>query len=185
MAVRAAFQRLAAAYPATLTLDDLVAAAPDGDAQERAAAALRIRNAVHALVIAGRATVSSLPLRVGSAAQERPAAWPFARAEATSNQPWITSLLHAGVAAHPIVKALLPHLDGTQDRAALRNHLIAALESGAVQVPELPAGEATSQQQVWIVAAQYVEKALQYFARNGLLEADPLKDQAAGGHRLQ
>jgi SAM-dependent methyltransferase len=178
-AVREAFQRLATAYPATLTLQDLTAGVADGDPRPQAEVALRIRNAVHALVLAGRATLSTQPLRVGSAAHERPCAWPFARIEAASAQPWITTLLHAGVPAHPILKTLLPHLDGTQDRAALRARLVVALESGAVLVPELPAGQPpSSQEQLGIIAAQYVEKALQYLARNGLLETDNPADRA-------
>jgi SAM-dependent methyltransferase len=171
-AVGEAIQRLAAAFPATRTLEELTAPL-DGDPDVADAIGTRVRNAIHTLVLAGRATVSVRPLRIGSAARECPIAWKLARTEALSAQPWITTLLHAGVPAHPILKVLLPLLDGTRDRIALRTRLAAALESGAVQVGELPTDEPASPQQIATIAAQYVEKTLDYLAQHALLEADP------------
>ena len=79
--IQRALARLAAAYPATLTLDEL-AADPERNSDGIAEDEARIRQAVLTIVLAGRATVSVLPLRVGRAVQERPRAWPVARAEA-------------------------------------------------------------------------------------------------------
>ena len=58
------------------------------------------------------------------------------------DKPWITSLRHTGVPALPVLKLLLPLLDGTRDRAALREAVVAALtvrsHPGASR-PKLPA----------------------------------------------
>lgn len=165
-----AIARLGEAFPATLTLDELTAF-PGRDLNASAEIEARIRQAVFAMVLAGRASISILPLQVGRAADERPKAWSLARMEAASGQPWITSLRHVGVPAPPIVRALLPHLDGVQDRLTLRALLVAALQSGAVQVPELPAGQPLpSHERLSAMIEIHFENALQYLARHALLE---------------
>ncbi len=142
----------------------------------------RVRSAVFTLVMAGRASISVVPLRVGHADHEHPSAWPVARAEAATNQPWITSLAHTGVPAHPILRALLPYLDGTHDRAALRARLADALQSGAVRIPELPADQPPpSQERLAGIVDQYLEQTLRHLERRALLEpdttrSDPLRD---------
>ncbi len=135
-----AFDRIAAAYPETVTLPEL--SDPDTPPEMRA----RIRQAVLALVLAGRVSVATEPLRVGRAAAERPRAWPVARAEAAAKQPWITGLHHAGLPLTPELAALLPLLDGSNDRPALRVAL------GAV------------------TAAPPLEAVLDHLARNAILE---------------
>ena len=178
--VSQAIARLAAAFPATLTLDELITDPgqdPDARAKTRAETEARIRQAVFAMVLAGRASVSVLPLRVGRATDERPRVWSVARTEAASGQPWITSLRHVGMPAHPVLTALLPHLDGTNDRAALRNRLTAALEGGIVQVPELPANRPPPlQERLDIITDKYVEWALGHLARHAFLEANATRD---------
>ncbi len=109
-----AFDRIAAAYPETVALPDL------GDADTPPELRARIRQAVLALVLAGRVSIASAPLRLGRAAAERPRAWPVARVEAAAKQPWITGLHHAGLPLTPELAALLPLLDGSNDKPALR-----------------------------------------------------------------
>jgi SAM-dependent methyltransferase len=164
-----ALARLGQAFPASLTLHEL------STDQENAAGAddisARLREVVLALVLAGRASVSTHALRVGAAAGTRPAACRVARMEAQAGQPWITSLRHAGVPVNPVIRAMLPHLDGTRDRAMLRDLLSAALRDGAVKVPELTNGQPPSQDRIDLVAAEYVELGLAYLAQHGLLES--------------
>lgn len=124
--------RLTEAYPATLTLDDLTAGM---DQVAGAATEARVSEAVLALVQAGRASLSSLPLRIGSAEGTHPRAWPVARQEASSGQPWLTSLRHTAIPMRPELKALLPLLDGAHDRAALQAHLLAGLQDGTLRAP--------------------------------------------------
>lgn len=169
-AVRHAITRLAQAFPATLALSELVTSPgrdPGGDAEN----GTRIRQAVVAMILAGRATISVVPLKVGLATDDRPKAWFVAQIEAASGQPWMTSLCHAAVPVHPVLTALLPHLDGTHDWAALRARLATALRSRAVVVPELPADlQQPSQERLDAIAEHYVRWALDHLARHAFLE---------------
>jgi methyltransferase-like protein len=141
--IRAAFERLARAYPATLSLDGLTASSTADPL-----VAARLRRGILTLVLAGRASISVLPLRVGHADHERPTAWHVVRMEAASGQPWITTLGHAGIPVHPVLRALLPHLDGAHDRPALRARLTESVQSGAVGLPDLPPDAQPSREQL-------------------------------------
>ncbi len=166
-AIQRALARLAAAYPMTLSMDELAA---DSETESLVEDGARVRRAVLTIVLAGRATVSVLPLRVGRAAEQRPRVWSVARAEAASAQPWVTTLRHGAVPANPVLRILLPHLDGTNDRGALRALLVDALRGGALRVPELPADPSPGR--LAELAEEYVEQALHHLERNALLEAD-------------
>jgi len=171
--IRQAIERLARAYPATLTLDELTAF-PGGEPHNiPAEVEARVRRAIFTMVLAGRASISVLPLRVGRADHKHPTAWHLARMEASSGQPWITSLRHAGVPAHPILRTLLPYLDGAHDRSALHARLADALRRGTVSVPELAADQPPlSEEGFGAVVEQYVEQTLRHLARHALLEPD-------------
>ena len=167
-AVTAAMTRLAEAYPATLAVQELTASTSPGPGDDE-----RIRQAIFSMVLAGRATLSVLPLRPGQGDHERPTAWAVARTEAASGQPWVTGLHHTGVPARPILKLLLPCLDGTHDRAALRARLADALQRGIVRVPELPLDrDPPPFERLAVIAGQYVEQTLRYFAHQALLKPD-------------
>lgn len=171
-AIHQALIRLAAAYPATLTLDELTASV-GCDSAARAGIEARLCDALFSMVMAGQASVSVLPLRLGLATQMLPRAWVVARMEAASGQPWITSLRHVGVPVYPILKILLPYLDGTHARSALQARLTGALQSGAVQLPEQPAQNPPQLPQTsGSVVEHHVERALCYLARHALLEPD-------------
>jgi SAM-dependent methyltransferase len=165
-AVRRALHLLAQRYPSTHTLEELVA----DDAQSEA----RVCEALLLLVGAGQVDASSLPLVAGRADSERPCVWPHARLEAAGGQRWISSQRHASVAVNPVVSVLLPHIDGSNDCAALATRLCAALRRKEIAVPELRADEAPwAQARVREVAAQYVHSTIGYLAANALLEAEP------------
>ena len=135
-------------------------------------AILRIcRDALAPLVLSGQASVSILPLHIGRAADARPRVWAFARMEAASGQPWVTSLCHVGVAVYPVLRALLPYLDGLHDRAALRRLFIDAMASGALEITELPAGYSSEPaERLDAMAEHHVEQTLRYCAWHALLE---------------
>jgi hypothetical protein len=142
----------------------------DTDPAIRDQIAERVRHAVFAMVMAGRADISVLPLWVGQADQNRPAAWKLARMEAVSGQAWITSLRHTGVPALPVLRFLLPCLDGTRDHVALRAALADALRSGAVPMPEPPTGQdAVLSVSLEMVAEDYLGQTLRYLSRQALL----------------
>ena len=166
--IRQAISHLANAFPATQTLDQLIGAISPKAAEDIEP---RVGKVVLAMLMAGRANISTVKLQTGRADDDRPKVWRFACQEAASGQPWITSLRHVGIAATPVLRALLPYLDGTKDRAGLRACLAAALRSGAVQVPELPPDQADRlPDSVDAVAGQYVDWALRYLDRHAFLE---------------
>ena len=170
-AVRRAFARLEKSYPATLTLEQLAAFGAGDEDCRPADAEARICDALFTLLAAGQATMSALPLDVGSAAGERPCVWLLARTEAASRQPWLTSLQHDAVALHPIPAVLIPLLDGNSDRQMLTRRLAEALQRGEVRIPELQADQLeTGSTHAHAVAADYIERTIQFLSKNALLD---------------
>ena len=178
--VRQALISLEAAYPATVGLDEL-AAVSASDTTVAGVMRARIGDALLPLVLFGQASVSSLPLHVGRAADERPRVWAFARMEAASGQPWVTSLCHVGVPVYPVLRALLPYLDGLHDRAALRRLFIDAMASGTIEITELPADHSSAPaerldqlyapaERLDAIAEHHVEQTLRFCAQHALFE---------------
>ncbi len=139
---------LAAVYPATRTLDELVP-------KRTAAGEAKALQMLTLLLISEQATVSTVPLRVGQGDSERPLAWSLARLEAAANQPWATALHHVPVRLAPPLGQLLPHLDGNTGRDALLRvvgETLAKSEQASAKPEEVLA------------------QALAFAARHGLLE---------------
>lgn len=160
--VRIALQRLAQAYPATLTLEQLTENLPSESVG-------RICSALFALVVAGQATASTLPTTVGRADAEYPKMWSLARIEAAGKQPWLTSLNHLPVPLSVVPMELVTLLDGTNRRRALAGR---GLKNGMAP----PVGLAFGQNDAALeqAADQYVERVLTQLAFHALLEpADP------------
>lgn len=153
---------LAEAFPQTVHVAQF-AGVDTGDS----AIPQRICQALFSLLAAGQATVSTMPLSVGSAAAQRPNVWPLAKLEAAAGQPWITNLQHEAVSLPPVAAALLPHLDGTNNRQAL-----AALLTNATQRGAAASREAIGPRSAMPVAPDaevQVDKAIDHLARNALL----------------
>lgn len=165
-AVRDAFVRLGAGYPATAPVAELVAEARDRAARQR------MLRALLRLVETGRATLSTMPLAVGRASAARPCVWPVARAEAAGGeQPWVTSLAHAPVLLNPVLRFLVPLMDGSRERAELAVRLAEALRRGEVQAPEARDDAASADPgRLWAKAEDLVSRGLEYLAVNGVLE---------------
>ena len=168
-AAGAALTRLAATFPATSTLDELAAAVDGRRASD--ADRHRIARVVLRLIASARATVTTTPLRVGRADVARPVAFPLARLEAASGQPWITSRRHDGVALNPAVAALVPLLDGSRDRDALAQCLVAEMRDGTLKGVASPAS--SSDADLGTAARDLAERTLAYLAINGVLEPEP------------
>jgi SAM-dependent methyltransferase len=150
-AVGRALTHLAARYPATASVSELV-----GSDDPQGENATRVAETLFKLVASGQAVAASLPLRCGTAAGPRPRVWPLARAEAASGQPWVTSLRHTAVLLNPVLRVLLPHLDGEHDRVQLAARLAAAQAAGTIET----------------VTADTLAHALSHLAVNALLEPD-------------
>ena len=145
----AALDRLAAAFPATLTVDELAAGTTDAQAQTKVITALL------SLLGTERATISTIPLKVGDPGQAMPRAWNIARLDATEHRTWATGLHHAAVKLQPPLAFLLPRLTGTADHAALTNAMAEVLAAGKGPAPK---------------AEDLLAQSLSYCARYGLLE---------------
>src|SRR5262245_12568358 len=113
-----------------------------------------------------QATVSTAPARAGRAQDHKPKVWPLARLEASSQQPWLTSLTHEPIPAGSVHPDLIAQLDGSRDRAALRAQLVERLRQGT------PTPEASSERgSIDDKAERYLAQALEYLAICALLEA--------------
>ena len=127
-----ALEALAASFPATVPVDQLLGLTANHAMRSRLCRTLL------EIVMAGRATISVHALPVGRADDDRPAAWTLARVEAALGQPWITSLRHEPVFLHSVGRAILPFLDGALDVAALRDRVACGLTDGSIP-SDLPA----------------------------------------------
>lgn len=149
MAARA-LDSLGAAFPETRSLPQLMNGLAINGAAESAEVRDRILASLVRLIVAGLVDMSSLPVTTGRAAAARPVAWRVARQDQLASQPWVTSLRHMPVRLDAATSALLPLLDGSNDRAALRAH-------------------ARDQKSEADIAGE-IEKALQNLERMALLE---------------
>lgn len=163
--VAVALRRLAAAYPDTVSFAELVAEMrADADVQARLLTALSL------LVRTGQVEALSYPNKVGTASMPRPRLWPLARLEAADGQPWITSQTHVPVMVQPLTAFLAKHLDGVNDREALKRLLANGLGRREVNVSE--ASEAVTDEDLGQIATTYLGRLIDHLARNALLSAD-------------
>lgn len=157
--------RLAAAFPSTLTLSDLLRDESGATGGEQATL-----KTLAALLGRGQANVFATPLRVGRGEKPELVAWPLARLEAATQQPWITSQHHRAVRKVPALAVLLPLMDGTRSRTELLAALDAAIQNGAIKAPPRTNG-ANGTGHAQLSASRELTVAIGYAARNGLLVA--------------
>jgi SAM-dependent methyltransferase/methyltransferase-like protein len=146
----AVVERIAAAYPCSIAVSNLIENLPATDTRSLLATLL-------AMVEAGHLSVSARPVAAGRANVERPRVSALNRLESTTGQPWITSLHHAAVAVTPLQAIVLQGLDGAHDRRML-------VQSVAAALPRL--GDQSGGQ----TPAQIVASALAHFEASGVLE---------------
>jgi len=150
---RALIERLVDVHPGSVPVEELVAliaarAGAGSPLASRDNALLLLLNAAYAGVIVPLATPASLASR----ASERPRAFAPARWQA-SRHDFVVNRRHDGVALpDPVMRALLPLLDGTRDREAL----VAALAAIAPSVRD---------------ARRALDEYLAHFAKLGVLDA--------------
>ena len=152
---------LAAKYPSSVAVADLVTMARDAQGPEA-----DVLNALYDLLARGRASVSTTPVAVGQDDQQRPDLWRVARADAATGQPWVTNLLHAPVLLNPLLRILAPLMNGATTRDQLVAALEGALRSGALAETDLPRienGGAANR------LATTVDRLVAHCARNALL----------------
>ena len=108
--------RLIARFPATSSLDECAEAITGG---EPGAGRAPLQEALHRMVLAGMATLSSEPISAGRGDDGHPRAIVLARADAADGAPSTTNLRHEPVVLQAVARALLSGMDGSRDRAAL------------------------------------------------------------------
>ncbi len=121
-----AVERLIAAFPASITLDECATHFGDHD---RAI----IADALFRMVLAGIVTASTDPV-AGCMPGKQPRATVLARADAIAGAEITANWAHEAVAIDPIAAVLLPAMDGETDRKALEKLLYDAAVSGRVDI---------------------------------------------------
>jgi SAM-dependent methyltransferase len=154
--------RLASAFPATLTVEDIL-----GEGADDPALVASVLKTLLGMIGRQQASVFALPLKVGRDGSERPRAWKVARLDALAKQPWASSLHHRAALLTPVLSMLLPLMDGTRDRAAFREALALALAKGEVK----PARRLNGANGAAAPAEAELSAALAYAVRNGLMES--------------
>jgi methyltransferase-like protein len=132
--VARALDHLGASLPETRNLRQLLDHLEVTADAERQAAAERVMAAILRVIIAGLGTMSAVPVKIGRAADARPKVWQVARHDRMTDQPWTTNLRHMPVKLDPVANAMLPMLDGQNDRAALTSHLGALVKTGRLDL---------------------------------------------------
>lgn len=153
-AVARAFTLLETAYPGTVPFEKLVT----GTQNEAKVAKILLR-----LVNEGLASPFTLPLDVGSG-RERPRAWPIARFEARSGQPYLTSQRHVAVLVSKAAAQITARLDGRQSIEDLSSWVASEATRGTLQLDGIP--EEASR--------RLVIETIRHLARSGVLLAPSL-----------
>ncbi len=166
--VATALEALAARYPATAEPRELIAIATRW-ADQPAAQEAAVLDALFRMANVGMIDFSTVPVRVGSASTDRPTASPFARLDAIEGAAYTASLRHEAINIDVPMRALLPLLDGTRDRAALTHGVLRIVTEGGLQLMRdgrpIEGDEARQK-----AAGEFVESALKAIESNALLE---------------
>lgn len=125
--VAQALDYLGASAPETRNLRQIVDHLHVGGEAERQAAADRVLASLLRIIVSGLAGMSATPIALGRASEARPKAWRVARHDGKTGQPWTTNLKHMPVKLDSVARALLPLVDGKNDKDALAAHLAALI----------------------------------------------------------
>jgi methyltransferase-like protein len=177
--LRRTLYRLAECYPSTLTLKQLIEYGVQSDRHAEDDA--RVCSTLFALVVAGQVTASTLPAIAGHAHAEHPKVWSLARIEVAARQPWVTTLGHEPIPLRLVPVELISHLDGSNDRQALRAHIVRALKRGTIELPQLPAVRSLDSKRLEEAAERYLDSALSQLAVHALLEPTQIGASSAQG----
>jgi methyltransferase-like protein/trans-aconitate methyltransferase len=159
-AMHRALQRLSEVYPATRTVRELVAEvrAPDKEAM--------ISDAVFQAVLIGVAELSTVPLRLDPVAKPKakPKAARLVRLDASQRTGWTTGPDHSMVPLDVVSMVLLPLMDGTRDRDALKAGLLAAVRDKLIQLKDAQTGLEPTGAALDAAAAKHVDQAIERLA---------------------
>ncbi|MDF2120121.1 class I SAM-dependent methyltransferase [Roseiarcaceae bacterium H3SJ34-1] len=122
-------ERIASAFPGSFCLEDLYSILPAAARNETGRAL--VLEVVFKMVTTGILTALAAPVEAQtSAAGDRPVAFAIARLDASRGETTTTSLRHEKVRIDPFAQAILPLLDGVNDKAAIHAGVESALAQG-------------------------------------------------------
>ena len=152
-----ALQRLSEVYPATRTVRELVAEVRTPDKEGM------ITDALFQAILIGVADIASVPLRLDPMAKSkaRPKATRLARLDASQRTGWTTGPDHSMIPLDVISMVLLPLMDGTRDRDALKAALLAAVRDKIVRLNDARSGLEPTGTALDAAAAQHVDLAIE------------------------
>jgi methyltransferase-like protein len=166
---RAALEALSCAYPATVTLDDLVHACRVSSPESAQEARDMIAYLLFMMLTGGMIDARVDPIRAASTIDARPCAPRHCRIDALAGQSAVATLTHDPYFLNDSERFLLPLMDGTTDRNALVSALLEHVAAGNLQffrdgVLVAEGGELAE------IARQEIDRALEVFRGAGLLE---------------
>ncbi len=171
-AARRAIEVLSAAFPATRCLDEICAELSVSDPGIGAAGQADILNVMFQLIVYGLGLPSSVPVRAGKAAAERPVAWPIARADAAAGLKWTTNLRHETVPLDIITVELVPHLDGRHTRPMLHERLMNVIRAGRIKMQDPATNQPLTGSALESSAAAHIDHAIGRLAAAAVLEPE-------------
>jgi methyltransferase-like protein len=121
--VAKALDHLGASFPETRSLRQLLDFLEVNGEAKRQAVADRVMASVLRVITAGLGSVSAVPVKIGRAADAKPKVWLVARHDNRTDQPWTTNLRHMPVRLDPVGNALVPMVDGHNDRSSMASYL--------------------------------------------------------------
>jgi len=121
--VAKALDYLGASFPETRSLRQLLDYLEVNGEAKRQAVADRVMASVLRVIMAGLGSVSAVPVKIGRAADAKPKVWLVARHDNRTGQPWTTNLRHMPVRLDPVGNALVPMVDGHNDRSSMASYL--------------------------------------------------------------
>jgi len=166
---RAALEALSRAYPASVTLDELVEACHVPGPESVQETRDRIAHLMFVTLTGGLIDARVDPVRAASEIDALPRATRHCRIDALAGESAVATLTHDPYFVNDSERFLLPLLDGTRDRDALVGAMLEGVAAGALQfsrngVPVAEPGELHE------IARLEIDHALGAFQRVGLLE---------------
>jgi methyltransferase-like protein/SAM-dependent methyltransferase len=179
LSARVALEAMTRAYPATVTLDDLVKASSVQGPERSRALRDMIGQLLFMALTSGMIDARVDPICVASTIEARPCAPRHCRIDALAGESAVATLAHDPYFVSDSERFLLPLLDGTRDREALVSALLEQVVAGAVQFSKDGAAEG----ELAAIAGQEIDRALEALRAAGLLAAPVAADEPGSASR--
>jgi methyltransferase-like protein/SAM-dependent methyltransferase len=176
---RVTLEAISRAYPATVTLDDLVKVSNVEGPESAQEVRGRIGHLLFMALTSGLIDARVDPVCVASTIQARPCAPRHCRIDALAGESAVATLAHDPYFVSDSERFLLPLLDGTRDRDALVSALLEQVAAGAVQFSK----DGVAEGELAAIAGQEIDHALEALRAAGLLAAPVATDEPRSASR--